>query len=372
MEGSSNISEVDYEKARSLCGEVLCGPWTQQDNITTRLLTGGVLNKVIVCSLKKGHDEHGRDKVLVRLFATNLGETEIGEAVQAVAFEAFHRAGLGPKLLGAFNGGRIEEFVPSRMSNYKDARTQDGLRVVARLTARMHGLVVPMKQNPNVFIANTRSYYLRTRSERTNLDVAVFPVDLQVKLRQMLQFDVVSELEHVVETMKKVRSRVVLTHFDHHANNLIIKEGAKRPLTEADVMVIDMDVITMYYRGLDIGCYLYESSFDYANIGNIQFVDLLPEQSWRDFIGFYLEAWREHNPTKFDPEIDNVDNVMIEARLLSTVFSLAWVDFVLEKLNNDNSIVESIRGFINVVADYRIPFHFQQKALALELLNARK
>lgn len=120
---------------------------------------------------------------------------------------------------------------------------------------------------------------------------------------------------------------------------------------------------------MDIGVFLFESSFNYENIPGVTFVDLLPESSWRAFIAEYLAVWKELNPTKFDPEIDNVDHIYLEAVVLSRIFSLAVTDFTLLGFARSPEIIEKYSDAIECLAEVRLPMHIRQKELADKLLD---
>jgi choline/ethanolamine kinase len=318
------------------------------------------------CCRLKCHDGNPDEpeRVMVRLFALDFGGC--GEAAQAVAFEHFHRAGLGPKLLGVFPGGRIEQFIASRMSTYKDVRVPGGLETVAKLTARMHSLDIPLKKDKNFFLDNQRNWYKQTAKERVNFDLSLFTKETQEHLKPLLKVDFVKELDDTLELMKNVPTRVVATHYDHHSNNILVREDSLPPFSEKDMLLIDMDRMTYLQRGLDLGCFLFEAAFDYANLSDLKFIGNLSDSKWRLFIKVYLDKWLEMNPTKYDPEIDNEENLYLEARILSTVFSLSWMDYVINELNKDAGMVRMINTEILVL---RLEMHFKDKALAQELVK---
>lgn len=359
-----------FQKAKLLCAQHLRGRWANVNDISAEILPGGNMNKVIVCWILDHDDNQVRivNKVIVRLFHVQFVERSAGEAGQAVALEALHRAGLGPRLLGVFPEGRIEQFVPSRNSDYRDARNVSTLRTIARITARMHSLNVPLKQDPNVFVNNLKQYFARTLKERENIDLTKFDQEVQEKATRLLNFDLIKELDEVLEMMSGIKSHSVMSHFDHHANNLIVKNSDDGQVKEDDVLIIDMDMITYYHRGMDIGCFLLESSFDYSDITSLKFADSLPESSWRTFVTEYLDLWKELNPNEFDSKADTVDNVLAEAHLLSTIFSITMIDLVLDILNKSNSLAQCTRDFLSGVADHRLRMVAEQKQIASKLL----
>lgn len=250
MQGNSSISTEDFDRAKRVLSQHLGGPWCDLDNVSAGLLTGGVLNKVIVCELKDTSqlDAQLTTKVIVRLFVIIRDESS-GEAAQAIAMQEFWKAGIGPQLYGVFPGGRVEQFIPSRMSDWRDVRTPDGLRTFARLTARMHSISVPMAKDANMFAASFRRNLIIKSTERKSFDLSKFSGKIGEQLTKLWSFDLVKELDSIVETAKKIKTHVVLSHFDHHANNFIVKTGTT-VLSDLNTMVIDMDVITYFYRGM--------------------------------------------------------------------------------------------------------------------------
>jgi thiamine kinase-like enzyme len=291
------------------------------------------------------------------------------EAAQAVAFEHFQRGGIGPKLHSVFKGGRIEQFVPSRMSDWRDARAEGGLKTIAQLTARMHSLDIPIAKNPDVFAATFTQRLKNSTAARAKADLSGHKESVRKNLQTLLDYDSIGAFVEVDSLLKSIKSRSVLTHFDHHANNIIVKEGSKVPFTEKDMLIVDMDVVTYYYRGADIGCFLLESSFDYSNILTLDFVGEQPEASWREFIEAYLCKWKELNQDIYDPAIDSVENLLIESRLLAIGFNLEIMNNFFDRSCESSQTASAMEGILDDFVKIRIPLVEKLRGYANEQLE---
>lgn len=266
MEGKNTTRPEDYDFARRLCAEHLGGDWADTSAIDAQILSGGYVNRLFLCSLPKKTSKNGYEKVIVRqLTSLAVGTAPAGEAAEGLAMDIIERAGLGPKLLGAFPGGRIEEFVPSRMLHWRDARDPQYLTAVAHLTARMHSLEVPIRHDPAFKEATTIKFVEDVIARWKTKDLSALSPTTQTQLRTLIEHDYLEELEWMHSTMRQIKTRVVFGRLDHFSNNLLLKDGRGDVVTDKDISIIDMDSIAYFYRGQDIACYLFESGFDYSD-----------------------------------------------------------------------------------------------------------
>lgn len=171
MEGHRDTTPEDYETAKKLCSEHLAGNWADTTTISAKLLTGGYRSRLFLCAIDaplKAEDGDEPRQVLVRLNGKEMPMKSCGEAAEAMAMDALWRADIGPKLIGVFPGGRLEQFVPSKALPCEVARSKPGLQAVAQLTARMHSLDVPLKKDPNFFEQEYLSLTVASRRRRAN------------------------------------------------------------------------------------------------------------------------------------------------------------------------------------------------------------
>lgn len=324
--------EKSFRAARLLCGDFFSGGWKESDSIVTQLLVGGYINHLVLCSLP-GHlcDENSRPFQAVVRFL----DDPKNQAIEVLAFNAVAKAGLGPQLLGVFHGGRIEEYIPSRLLTWKDARDPSILRAVAYNLAAFHSLDISIKKHPRVYSDCVKHSIEKRRLAGSRINLDLFNSTQRSKLEEIIKIDHFKELTWAMDALEASGSRTVLTHCDMYCNNILLKNKGQESncITPEDLSLIDIEGICYYYRGLDIGFFLYEAAFDYAKVDfNPDMVGHLSQELVDIFLASYLERWQQLNPHLFDPQRDNLECLMKEQLIGSLIGSLHFPLFVLNHL----------------------------------------
>ena len=88
--------------------------WKKSNKSVCVCYRGGLSNRVYTCENLAGGDP---EKVLLRFYGGNLiDETDPGRALpkasEVLIYCKMGELGLGPKIFGIFEGGRVEEFIP--------------------------------------------------------------------------------------------------------------------------------------------------------------------------------------------------------------------------------------------------------------------
>lgn len=162
------------------------GQWVNlcEDDVTLTSLTGGHSSRLVLLENKTT-----RDRIVVRFITTKLPEDsaykdiKLCEAIEAVVAHRMGELGLGPKVLGVFDGGRVEQFIPSRTLTDEHLERQDIRLSIARQLARIHCTVtdLPIKKEPRpnakLIVANFELF--DTAEGRQNF----------VEYAEMVQFD---------------------------------------------------------------------------------------------------------------------------------------------------------------------------------------
>ena len=109
-------------------------------DIVVEQLHGGITNALFRVTASCG------TSVLVRVFG-HATEIVIDREADAAAFAALGELGFGPRLIGSFANGRIEEFLcdvrPLEPVEMRQRAPRDFLRGIARAVAHLHGLAMP-------------------------------------------------------------------------------------------------------------------------------------------------------------------------------------------------------------------------------------
>ncbi|KAK9156601.1 hypothetical protein Scep_003175 [Stephania cephalantha] len=104
-------------------------------------LKGAMTNKVYQIKWSTDPGEQSR-KVLVRIYGEGV-EVFFDREDEIRAFECMSRHGQGPRLLGRFANGRVEEFIHARTLSAADLRDLEISALIAAKLREFHGLEVP-------------------------------------------------------------------------------------------------------------------------------------------------------------------------------------------------------------------------------------
>lgn len=113
------------------------------------------MNRLYVCedisNTSKCPDVPG--KLLIRLYGGKLWKFEdsfrtLTEASEVLLFHHLGQLGLGPKLLGVFKGGRLEEFISSHTLSDVDMASSRIREEFGRKLARVHQVKLPIVRQP--------------------------------------------------------------------------------------------------------------------------------------------------------------------------------------------------------------------------------
>lgn len=393
MEGRHLINDLHFDKAKTVCGQILTGNWANKDAVETSVLSGGYVNFIIACSLKEqycdqkslphkvrgllsviwGHFETVR-QVLVRLLSGKNDVTTMGEAGEALAFDALGKAGLGPKLLGVFDGGRIEEYIDSRFLTNEEFHDVRIVEAIARNIARMHSLDIPIRKDPEVQRLRGREFISEVRDELktcdTLKDLTKFEPHVQELLKTLLAINWLEEYDWLHKQLTKVKSRVVcLSHGDVFGNNIIvIKDKTLDTITDEDIFIIDVEMASCFYRGLDLGLFTHELAFDSSDTSAPVWVGETSEEIEYALLKEYLNKWIELNPDKFDPQLDTFDNLLLESRILSLSIQNQVAMFFLKSFVDDPAKfpVALLEATVQ-----RIPHDTKRKNVVIKMMKER-
>ena len=106
-------------------------------------------------------------QVLLRIFGNTLStpvDSETPESfmtgivTENVIFAILSERKLGPKLLGVFAGGRLEEYIPAKSLSTSQLRKKAISQTLARKMARIHKVQVPITTNPGWIFKSLERY----------------------------------------------------------------------------------------------------------------------------------------------------------------------------------------------------------------------
>ena len=347
----NHAGDLSKTEAIKILSDHLGGSW---DNLTEgdldmSILQGGFVNRLFICENKmlvSNASKSEPSKVLLRLMGGKILDNKYakdnilathGEVVESLHYVLMSQANLGPKIYGVFSGGRIEEFIPSRILSDTDLGNPKITGAFARKLARIHNMSPPIVKKPkDMFglIEAIRSDNLTDFMEKTrNTEV---PKGLEAAAKLWLEFDLSAFVDWMIETFPTIKTRVVFSHNDMNRANCIIREGpGTETMAEVDkVILIDYEFCCYIWRGSDIGQHFHNRTIDVTKFtksamegetdsGKVNYQSDLKyptEEERRYFIQEYVDEVKKLGTYQIDPELESVESMLIEAEF----FGLLW------------------------------------------------
>ena len=345
---SSNITGVMDDRIRSLCHLYL--GWNK-DQIMVRPLGKGCTNNVIIASLNEdlGSEVRQRNQSLVRdgidgLCKDNNNEHQVDHYEQVKDHEGFlgdydcnrvenenefkkvtkevlvklygsvipgklatdvyvncYLGSLGrvPKILGLFEGGRIEEFLPSTCITHDNFRLQ--YRKIVKMTMEFQNLSMPVPRE--IFLVKQ----LREFSERVTEDKEFWK----------------AEVDWFLDILDKIGSDLQLSfcHNDVSMNNLLV------PNSEPDNLVlIDWEYASFNYSLYDIANYCCQLQYDLSHPVAPYFLfndQWLPcDAVLLDVLNIYKTSTSPPNPTPYMELLAQLKFMIMGSELFWTLWAL--------------------------------------------------
>ncbi|XBI25568.1 hypothetical protein VPH35_050475 [Triticum aestivum] len=241
---SSSIDRIPAEARRilhRLAGE-LWGADVDPAALVVYQLQGALTNEVFRITWPGG--EGDPRKVLVRIYGQGV-EVFFDRADEVRTFECMSRHGQGPRLLGRFPQGRVEEFINARTLSAPDLRDPEISGLIARKLREFHELDMPGPKDISLWQRLRR--WLEEARSRCSTEEAR-------ELRLETLGDEIAELENV---LSGVDQRVVFCHNDLQYGNIMIYEETRQ------VTLIDYEYASFNPVAFDIANHFCEMAADY-------------------------------------------------------------------------------------------------------------
>ena len=331
-------------KALELVSGHLKGSWLHltEDDIDLNIIQAGFVNRIFIC-----HNRKANEKVIIRLYGGKVTKTLTENILRSVGLEGevlvFHLMdvnGIGPGLLGVFDGGRVERYLDGGHTlKAKDCQDNELMGALARKLAKMHSLQIPFNKNPKDFIGIIRgSFEKYLQPYNQMMKEKELPEGSPEEFKQAVQFAVNYDWKQLIDwfadTLPKVKTRVVFSHNDMNLANFMAlpdKSGDDK------ITFLDFEFSAYSYRGCDIGHHFKNRTIDVSKFteeGGNAFDMNIPypsEEDRRFFIKEYLKVARKtYNPV--DESIDNEDHLLTEAEFYGGLYQLFFTSFMLSTM----------------------------------------
>ncbi|EEF36801.1 choline/ethanolamine kinase, putative [Ricinus communis] len=187
--------------------------------------------------------ENGSHKVLVRIYGEGV-EIFFDRDDEIKTFEFMSKQGQGPRLLGRFSNGRIEEFIHARTLSACDLRDPDISALIAAKLKEFHGLEMPGSKNVSLWI-RLRNWLNTAKSMCPPEEAKAFHLDT---------------IEVEISLLEKELSgdqRIGFCHNDLQYGNIMIDEETKA------ITIIDYEYSSYNPIAFDIANHFCEMAADY-------------------------------------------------------------------------------------------------------------
>jgi thiamine kinase-like enzyme len=336
-------------------------------------MKGGFINRMFLC-----HNQLSNERILLRLYG-NRDEEEtnimrkIGSRDAEVLINYLMDINeIGPKLLGIFDGGRIEQFLDGYETPTDDhLKHPEIMACIAKKLVKVHSLQIPLDKKPTDLIRKTRLNLTKYWGDyRKGMLEIPLTEDLKTEANEVdrIADDFQGMIDWYEELQPRVRSKSVFSHSDLNRGNIMIND---RKGGDDRVVLIDFEFAAYNHRGCDIGHFFRRSRWDpkiFAegwSVGIEKQTDYPSEEVRRHFIHFYLEEInRNINTTDC---IDTENHLLLESEFFGGLYGLFLLSHMLTVAEMiDNRKVHPLAIVKSFVED----FHDRKKRVReLLLLN---
>ena len=348
--------ESDLPKARALelCSSHLRGSWNEitEDNIEVTMIQGGFVNRIFLC-----HNKISNDRVLIRLYGGRMevgnlkDRRHVGLEGEVLIFHLMDKCGVGPKLLGVFDGGRIEEFIERADTlSDEDCVNNDIMGAFARKLAIMHSQDIPLSRKPKEMLTTIRSHFCDCWDQYKKIIRAWnFPEQSTEEHKKDVDFVLNYDFNHLVDWYEKslatIKTRIVFSHNDPNRANCLVNHDK---CGDDKLTFLDFEFSGYNYRGCDIGVHFISRMIDNVNIAKGKKKESLAkqppypsEEERRFFVKTYLEeAKKFYNPV--DEVIDNENHLLLEAEFYGGLYHLYFTSFPLSIAKDPEKLAKRI------------------------------
>ncbi|KAK1306783.1 hypothetical protein QJS10_CPA10g00554 [Acorus calamus] len=271
-------------------------------------LKGAMTNSVYQVNWKTappaedGGGDGGRDrKVLVRIYGEGV-EVFFDREVEIRTFECMSRHGQGPKLLGRFQTGRVEEFIHARTLSASDMRDPEISALVAAKLREFNDLDMPGLQS--VFLWERLRNWCKAAQNLCSSEEA-----------KEFRLDSIEEEIAILQTELSVKTqRIGFCHNDLQYGNIMIDEETRL------VTIIDYEYASYNPVPYDLANHFCEFAADYhTETPHILDYNKYPDHEERKrFIHIYLSSAGEN------PEDSEVEELVQDTEKYTLASHLLW------------------------------------------------
>uniref|UniRef100_A0AC35TLD5 Choline/ethanolamine kinase n=1 Tax=Rhabditophanes sp. KR3021 TaxID=114890 RepID=A0AC35TLD5_9BILA len=340
---TQEVTETFKSKCVALVRNYLGGAWlnVRHADCDIKQITGGMSNILFKIDLPDNISVIGNQpkSTLLRLHGTDNAMALI---IDTIIFTILSERQMGPKLYGIFDGGRFEEYIPSRCLIRTELRHSVVNQFLGKMYGKIHTLSCPINKEPMLFLSASgwinevekaygSEHVFQIKTTQVNQKYLNNPIK-NISIAQLRQ-----ELDILNKCMIASKSPIVFAHNDLQEGNILLKNKyalsdngqlSSESNEDLDVddafTVIDYEYSNYNYRGFDFGNHFCEWGIGYEETNapgyTINYQDFPTTKQMKPLIQCYLD---ELNNTSHDTT-DDVETIALEAERFMPVSHFFW------------------------------------------------
>ncbi|ESQ33389.1 hypothetical protein EUTSA_v10008064mg [Eutrema salsugineum] len=285
--------------------QTLSGKWgdvvEDLESLQVRPMKGAMTNEVFMVNWPTKENTFHHRKLLVRVYGQGV-DLFFDRKDEIRTFEVVSRYGHGPRLLGRFAGGRIEEFINARTLSAKDLRDPEVSALVAAKLREFHGINIPGERNVLLW-DSMRNWLGQAKSLCTPEDAAEFGLD-----------NMEAEIDLLEHELQYKQEEIGFCHNDLQYGNIMIDENTNA------ITIIDYEYASYNPVAYDIANHFCEMAANYhSDTPHVLDYTLYPgEEERRRFIHNYLSSSGE------EPKEEDIKQLLDDAEKYTLASHLFW------------------------------------------------
>lgn len=261
-------------------------------------LKGAMTNEVFQCNWKTRKGEKPR-KALVRIYGEGV-DLFFNRENEIKTFECMSRLGQGPRLLGRFPAGRIEEFLNARTLSAPDLRCPEISAQIAAKLMEFHQLDVPGPRQTKLW-TRLRDWVKTAMVVCPKIEAAEFQLDC---------------MEEEINNLEKLLSRedqpIGFCHNDLQYGNIMLDEE------DESLTIIDYEYSSYNPVAYDIANHFCEMAANYhTDTPHILDYSKYPDFEERQrFVKEYLKSSGEMESNRLGQLLEDIERYALASHLL--------------------------------------------------------
>ncbi|KAM0933456.1 putative phosphotransferase with an alcohol group as acceptor [Dioscorea sansibarensis] len=304
MGDAAQVSEVAPKipkEARRILHN-LAAEWSDVDDskaLEVVQLKGAMTNEVYQINWPTSEEEATSRKVLVRIYGEGV-DIFFNREDEIRTFECMSRHGQGPRLLGRFPNGRIEEFIHARTLSAADLCDPEISALIASKLREFHDLNMPGPKN--VFLWDRlRNWLKAAKNLCTTQEAKKFRLD-----------DIEEEIATLVNELSGENQRIGFCHNDLQYGNIMIDEETRL------VTIIDYEYASFNPVVFDIANHFCEMAADYhTDTPHVLDFNKYPDfEKRKRFVEIYLSFSEKLDDTEVNGLVEDVEKYTLVSHLV--------------------------------------------------------